>query len=210
MHAPSPSPFPTPTPIRLNIGCGRDVQAGWVNIDLVPLPGVDIVFDLETCREVRLPLKDDSVSEIRLFHVIEHIQDTLGLMEELYRVAADGCLCIIRVPHGASDEAWTDPTHRRPWFPGSFGFFSQPHYWRADYGYRGDWQPQKVQLLVPRAMGLDGPRLLRAVKHERNIVSEMVAELRAIKPARPSEKAHQQPAKINVHLVGRPAGDGEV
>ena len=30
--------------LRLNVGCGRDIQAGWVNIDHADLPGVDISF----------------------------------------------------------------------------------------------------------------------------------------------------------------------
>ena len=189
--------------LRLNIGCGRDIQDGWVNVDMAPLPGVDVVFNLETCRQERLPFDDSTVSEIRLFHVIEHIQDAMGLMEELYRVARDGCVCTIRVPHGASDDAWTDPTHVRPYFPGSFGYFSQPHYWRADYGYRGDWQPQQVQLLVPkkRAASMDGQRLLHAVQHERNIVHEIVAQMVAVKPARPPEQSLQRPPEIKVHVV---------
>ena len=48
---------------------------------------------------------------------------------------------------------------------------------------------------------MDGPRLLYAVKHERNIVSEIKATLRAIKPVRPPEKSYQQPPKIRVDLV---------
>jgi len=189
--------------IRLNVGCGRDIQEGWVNVDMAPLPGVDVVFNLETCSSERLPFQDGTVSEIRLFHVIEHINDALGLMQELYRVAADGCVCTIRVPHGASDDAWTDPTHVRPYFPGSFGYFSQPHYWRADYGYRGDWQPGKVQLLVPKQKfsHIDGARLLEMVKRDRNVVDEIAATLTAIKPARKPIREEQKPPQITVHLV---------
>ena len=76
-------------------------------------------------------------------------------------------------------------------------------YWRADYGYRGDWQPEQVQLLVPKkkAANMNGPRLLHAVQHERNIVSEIAAKLVAIKPARPPEQSQQRPPEIKVHLV---------
>ena len=191
------------SPLRLNVGCGRDIQQGWVNIDLAALPGVDIVFDLEACGHTQLPIEDNSVAEIRLSHVIEHIDNALPLMEELYRVAADGCVCTIRVPHGSSDDAWTDPTHVRPYFPGSFGYFSQPHYWRADYGYRGDWQPEKVSLMVDqnRFGHMDGKRLLHAVKHERNVVHEIIAEMRAIKPARQSLRELQVPADTKVHFI---------
>ena len=187
-------------PIRLNLGCGRDIVDGWVNIDHVERPGVDLVFDLERCGEEPLPYEDDSVVEISLSHVLEHVQNALPLMEELYRVAANNCLCTIRVPHGASDDAWTDPTHIRPYFRGSFGYFSQPHYWRADYGYRGDWQPEKIHLMVDeRKYGWMKPKRLRyAVSHERNMVHEIVAELRAVKPAREQLRENQVAAVVNI------------
>ena len=39
---------------RLHLGCGRDIRAGWVNVDRLPLPGVAVVLDLEA----PLPLRD--------------------------------------------------------------------------------------------------------------------------------------------------------
>ncbi len=190
-------------PLRLNVGCGRNIVPGWVNIDLAPNQGVDLTFDLERCGEVQLPIEDNSVVEICLSHVIEHIENILPLMQELYRVAAPGCLCTIRVPHGSSDDAWTDPTHLRPYFPGSFGYFSQPHYWRANYGYRGDWQTDQVLLMVKKetAKSMTGEQLIHAVKHGRNAVVEIVAHMRAIKPARQPLRENQVPPEVKVNLV---------
>lgn len=31
---------------RLNLGCGRDIKKGWINLDILKLPGVDVVYDL--------------------------------------------------------------------------------------------------------------------------------------------------------------------
>lgn len=171
---------------RLNVGCGRDVIEGWINLDSVARPGVDIVCDLEAVREHPIPLPDDSVDEFLLAHVIEHLGDSLGLMQELWRIARPGASAVLRVPHGGSDDAWEDPTHRRAFFTGSFGFFSQPHYWRADYGYRGDWQPDVVHLFVDKARceGLGPEACYEKVLRERNVVREMVCSLRAVKPAR--------------------------
>ena len=144
-HTANPTPSPAAsTACRLNIGCGRSPMAGWTNVDSATLPGVDIVCDLDAVRSRPIPLPDNSVDEFLLSHVIEHIRDSLGLMQELWRLARPGAIAGIRTPHGSSDAAWEDPTHVRPYFAGSFGFFSQPHYWRADYGYRGDWQPEVI------------------------------------------------------------------
>jgi len=192
-----------PSPYRLNVGCGRNIQEGWVNLDSSPLPGVDLVCDLERVRDRPIDLPDRTVELFLLSHVIEHVRDSLGLMQELWRLAIPNALAVIRVPHGASDDAWEDPTHVRSYFIQSFGYFSQPSYWRADYGYRGDWQPEKVQLLVSkdRCEGLTAQQIFTRVQTDRNVVREMVCELRSIKPIRPAQRELQTAPRIEVTVV---------
>ena len=60
---------------------------GWINFDAVALPGVDMIADLEQCATIPLPLADDSIDELLLSHVLEHIEKPLPLMQELWRVA---------------------------------------------------------------------------------------------------------------------------
>ncbi len=168
--------------MRLNLGCGRSPIPGWVNIDSTALPGVDVVADLESGS---LPFEDDSAVEISGSHVLEHIKSPLPLMQELHRIARPGALATFRVPYGSSDDADEDPTHVRRYFWGSWGYFSQPHYWRADYGYRGDWDLEDVVLIVsPDFNGKSWEETFRAVQERRNVVVEMVAKLRAVKPIR--------------------------
>ena len=31
---------------KLNLGCGKDIREGFTNVDIRPLPGVDIVADV--------------------------------------------------------------------------------------------------------------------------------------------------------------------
>ena len=187
-------------PYRLNVGCGRNIQEGWVNLDAAALPGVDIVCNLENLRETPIALPDETVSHFLLSHVIEHVHDSLGLMQELWRLATPGAIALIRVPHGGSDDAWEDPTHVRAYFPGSFGYFSQPYYWRADYGYRGDWNPDKVTLLVDRTRceGLGTQETLAKTQYERNLVREMICELRAVKPGREPRRELQTDPRVEI------------
>ncbi|MDB4958614.1 MAG: SAM-dependent methyltransferase [Myxococcales bacterium] len=176
--------------IRLNVGCGRSPLEGWVNLDSARLPGVDLVVDLELAK---LPFDDNSVSEISASHVLEHIHNSLGLMQELHRVARPDAVAIIRVPYGSSDDADEDPTHVRRYFWSSWGYFSQPYYWRADYGYRGDWELEDVQLTIDaKFTGMSWAEVFAAVQRDRNVVKEMVATLRAIKPARQPLRALQK------------------
>jgi SAM-dependent methyltransferase len=176
--------------IRLNLGCGRFPIPGWVNVDSVALPEVDVVADLEAAS---LPFEDDSVTEIAGSHLLEHIRNSLGLMQELHRIAKPGARAIFRVPYGSSDDADTDPTHVRRYYWGSWGYFSQPYYWRADYGYRGDWEVEELLLIVKdEYRGKSWAEVHQAVEERRNVVKEMVATLRAVKPARAPLRALQQ------------------
>lgn len=181
--------------MKLHLGCGRDIRAGWVNIDSVALPGVDHVIDLD--NDPVLPFSGDTVELIEGSHVIEHLHRPLPLMAELWRVAKPGALAVFRTPYGSSDDADTDPTHVRRLFANSWSYFAQPTYWRADYGYRGDWQPADVTLRInPLLNDLSAEEVMWAVRHQRNVVTEMVARLTAVKPARPPQRELQQVAEI--------------
>lgn len=190
-------------PYSLNVGCGRNIKEGWVNLDAAPLPGIDLICDLDKVREKPIDLPDGSVEQFLLSHVLEHIRDSLGLMQELWRVAAPGAIATIHVPHGASDDAWEDPTHVRSYFPNSFGYFAQPTYWRADYGYRGDWQAQTIRLLVDtkRCAALGPQESFAKIQHERNVVKEMICEMRAVKPMREPKRELQMQPQIKIVLV---------
>lgn len=165
--------------MKLNLGCGRNSMAGFVNLDRAALPGVDVVHDLE---QLPLPFDDDTFDEIVGVDLIEHIANALGLMEELWRIATSGALCTFTLPYGSSDDAWEDPTHVRPYFLGSWAYFAQPTYYRADYGYRGDWQPERITLDV--TCEGDADEVHAQVMALRNVAERQVVELRAVKPRR--------------------------
>ncbi len=188
--------------IKLNVGCGRNILDGWTNLDCADLPGIDIVADIDRCADAPLPIEDNSVEEFLLSHVIEHIRHPLPLMQELHRVAKPNATMIIRVPYGSSDDAFEDPTHVQQYFEGSFNYFSQPFYWRADYGYRGDWQPEIVQLIVDQQNNHDltADQIMEKVKVLRNQVKEMIVKLVAIKPIREPKGELQQKPQTEIIL----------
>jgi SAM-dependent methyltransferase len=183
--------------LRLNLGCGRDIREGWVNIDCAPLPGVDHVVDFDA--KPVLPLEDDSVARSEGSHVIEHLRDPLPFMEELWRVTEPGGLAVFRCPYGSTDDADEDPTHVRRMFAGSWGYFGQPHYWRADYGFRGDWQPVAVTLaLFPEFSDFTDAELQVMIRLQRNVVAEMTAVLRCVKPRREPRRELQEAPELTL------------
>lgn len=168
--------------MKLNVGCGRSAEPGYVNIDRSRGGNVDVVVELEN----GLPFRDQCASDFLLSHVIEHIARPLPLMAELWRIAAPGARMIIRCPYGSSDDAWEDPTHVRALFINSFGYFGQPAHWRADYGYGADWRVEWLELICwsDRLGMTDNAEAMECIRTQRNIVAEMVGHLRAVKPPR--------------------------
>lgn len=94
----------------VNLGSGQKPIAGAVNVDIVAMPGVDLVHDVDVHP---WPFADDTVDEVHALHLFEHVDDPLGFMAEAWRVLAVGGLLRLEVPHWKSQNAYTDPTHRR-------------------------------------------------------------------------------------------------
>lgn len=106
--------------IKIDIGCGVSKHRGTLGVDIVPLPGVDVVADIDR----GLPFKDSTIDEIHMSHTLEHVDDFIATMEELYRICKDGALFYIRMPHGSSTfTTWIDPTHKRGFNLQTFTYF---------------------------------------------------------------------------------------
>ncbi len=56
--------------VRLNLGCGEKPLDDYINVDIRPVPGVDIVADVRS-----LPYEPGSVDEIASSHLIEHFRE---------------------------------------------------------------------------------------------------------------------------------------
>jgi len=106
-------------PKKLNLGCGGDIKQGWINLDRHPLPGVDIVHDIEV---VPLPFGDGEFDYIYCKDVLEHC-DYVPVLRELHRILTTGGRLHIKVPHFTARNNFVDPTHRRSFSFKTFDFF---------------------------------------------------------------------------------------
>lgn len=104
----------------LDLGCGPRKIPGAVGLDILNLPEVDVVHDLNVTP---YPFPDNSFEEIHCYHVLEHVEDFIGTMKELYRILKPNGVIYVRVPHASACGAWADPTHKRLFVHRSFEHF---------------------------------------------------------------------------------------
>jgi len=75
--------------LKIDLGCGPNPKPGYVGVDKVAGPGVQHVLDLE---EAQLPFPDNSVSAVNADQLLEHINNLIPLMNEIYRVCRNGAI----------------------------------------------------------------------------------------------------------------------
>jgi ubiquinone/menaquinone biosynthesis C-methylase UbiE len=107
--------------LRLNLGSGPWKKDGWVNVDVITHPDVDVVHDL---NDIPWPFADESVERIYACNILEHLADVVQVMEEIWRVLKPSGIAEIIVPYYHSSGAFRDPTHRQFFTEDSMDYFS--------------------------------------------------------------------------------------
>ena len=101
--------------LKLNLGCGSKILDGYKNVDKFNYYKPDIIHDLEVTP---YPFEKNSVDEILLSHVLEHIGQNPNvfnnIIKEFYRICKNKSIIHIIVPHPNHDDFVSDPTHVRP------------------------------------------------------------------------------------------------
>jgi len=92
----------------LHIGSGKKTLVGATTIDILDLPGVDVVHDLDVFP---WPFGDNTFDLIFAHSVFEHLEDQIAVVEEMARILKPGGRVVINVPHFRCVDAFTDSTH---------------------------------------------------------------------------------------------------
>ena len=82
--------------LKIELGCGDNKKEGYFGVDIVDLPNVDLVMDIE---KGLTELKSNSVDEFYSRHLMEHIVNFKLLQKEIHRTLKDGGVQIMTVPH---------------------------------------------------------------------------------------------------------------
>lgn len=92
----------------LHIGSGKKRLPGSITIDILDLPGVDVVHNLDL---MPWPFGDNEFDLIFAHSVFEHLEDQIAILEEMHRILKPGGRIVITVPHFRCTDAFTDSTH---------------------------------------------------------------------------------------------------
>ena len=128
-------------PVRLDLGCGKKKQEGFIGLDIKAMIGVDIVCDVTK----GIPLQDNSVCFVIADNLMEHIGDEfIDVMNDIWRVCKLGSKVKIIVPGVHTIAAFQDPTHKRFFVLETFDYFNVEHERWKLYGSSYGIKPFKI------------------------------------------------------------------
>jgi len=116
-------------PAILDVGCGIRKYPGSIGIDINRSTAADVICDLD---RFPYPFADRSFDRLRVIHVIEHLTDVIGAMEEFHRLLRPGGRVRIETPHYTDFSSFCDPTHKQHLNSFSFRYFGADD---AGFGY---------------------------------------------------------------------------
>jgi len=119
--------------IKIDLGTPKK-KRGWLTIDIAGDPS--ILHDLNG----GIPYQDNICSELKAENVIEHLEDIIDIMDEIWRVCCNGALVHIIVPGNYYAYA-LDPTHKHPFTADTFLFFTKKmNEMRQIYGIKSNFK----------------------------------------------------------------------
>jgi glycosyltransferase involved in cell wall biosynthesis len=103
----------------IDLGGGFNKPAGYISLDKV---GADVSCDLEK----GIPYPDNSVSVVRAYDFLEHV-NAINIMNEIYRVLIPGGWLLASIPSTDGRGAFQDPTHISFWNENSMMYYTDPN-----------------------------------------------------------------------------------
>ena len=126
----------------LSIGAGMRRHPGAIHCDKRPLPGIDVVHDLNSYP---WPFESGWASRVIAFDVLEHLDDVIRAVEECHRILRMGGTLWIHTNYWNTKQAFTDPTHKHFFTEESFDFFCPGTFLGDNYGFYSACKFRKIE-----------------------------------------------------------------
>ncbi len=111
---------PFPGKRVLHFGSGNKRLPGSATVDVLKLPEVDVVHNLD---QYPWPFEAESFDVVFGHNVLEHLTDIVAAMEEVHRLLKPGGRVVLTVPYFRSTDAFTDVTHKHYFTSQSLDYF---------------------------------------------------------------------------------------
>lgn len=136
--------------MKLELGGGRIVEEGWTIVDCGDY-GQEYVLDVD--EDGLKPFADESIEALRSHYFLEHIANTVFVMNECWRVLKPGGRFSIKIPRFPHENSVSDPIHKSWWVPDTFlKYYAGVRPINADYGIKPwcivKFQAFEVQMYV--------------------------------------------------------------
>jgi len=128
---------------KLNLGCGEEKKAGYINIDIRPLTKPDILHDL---NKIPYPFLDNTFDIVEANHVLEHLNNVFLVMKEINRILKPGGRLILKVPHFSRGFTHAEHFHS---FDVTFPLYFNEKFTKIGFsGVKFDLKEMKLQWLA--------------------------------------------------------------
>ena len=104
----------------LELGCGFNKTPGALGVDVIRGSQADIIHDL---NKFPYPFADNEWDRIICRDVLEHVDDFVATVEEIWRIARHGATVEVSGPFMSSVNFYSDPTHKRAFTSRTFDYF---------------------------------------------------------------------------------------
>ncbi len=145
------------TTIRLGCGLDPNLEPGAVNVDILDLPGVQVVHNL---IDLPYPFPDEYAQRVEAIDVVEHLPNYTpsqrpmipAFIEEVWRILKLGGTLFMQTPRHDAAFLWTDPTHVRGFDEHSFDFWDPATHFGATTGFysKARFHRERVETLENR------------------------------------------------------------
>jgi predicted SAM-dependent methyltransferase len=95
---------------KLNIGCGKDIREGYINLDVVDYGG-NMIHDINSFP---YPFEENTFDEIYASHILEHLDNFHNTVNELYRISKPDARIIVYAPFFLNTKYFGEPDHKIP------------------------------------------------------------------------------------------------
>ena|GEM_PF-1294086 len=106
--------------VKIELGCGKTKSEGYIGVDRYPMPGVDIVADMNK----KLPFQDEYADIVYASHSLEHLDDMQHIISEIFRISKDRAIIYILAPYASTSLNIANFYHKIQFNEDTFRLFS--------------------------------------------------------------------------------------